>query len=73
MFGSPEAWRSCGQLSRSKGNSHWQGRIANVTDDSLELDLSTVKKRKNKSEASDRQEVTIAFSNILKANLVPEM
>jgi ribosome maturation factor RimP len=56
-----------------QGNSHWQGRIANVTDETLDLDLSTAKKRKNKKEAATGEKVTIAFSNILKANLVPEI
>ena len=56
-----------------EGNSHWQGRIANVHDDSLELDLSTVNKRKNKVAATAGKNVTIALSNILKANLVPEV
>jgi ribosome maturation factor RimP len=56
-----------------QGNSHWQGRITNVTNDTLDLDLSTVRKRKNKTEALAADKVTIAFSNILKANLVPEI
>ncbi len=56
-----------------QGNSHWQGRITNVTDETLDLDLSTTKKRKNKKETVAGKTVTIAFSNILKANLVPEI
>jgi ribosome maturation factor RimP len=56
-----------------QGNSHWQGRITNVTNDSLDLDVSTIRKRKNKAEAVAADKVTIAFSNILKANLVPEI
>jgi ribosome maturation factor RimP len=56
-----------------QGNSHWQGRIANVTNETLDLDLSTAKKKKNKKEAATGEKVTIAFSNILKANLVPEI
>ena len=55
------------------GNSHWQGRITNVTDETLDLDLSTVSKRKNKVEKVAGEKVTIAFSNILKANLIPEI
>ena len=55
------------------GNSHWQGRITNVTNETLDLDLSTIKKRKNKTEAVTGEKVTIAFSNILKANLIPEI
>ncbi len=55
------------------GNSHWQGRIANVTSETLDLDLSTMRKRKNKMETVAGEKVTIAFSNILKANLIPEV
>lgn len=55
------------------GNSHWQGRITNVTGETLDLDLSATKKRKNKKEAAAAENVTIPFSNILKANLVPEV
>ncbi len=55
------------------GNSHWQGRITNVTDETLDLDLSTMRKRKNKMETVAGEKVTIAFSNILKANLIPEV
>ncbi|MGH9615593.1 MAG: ribosome maturation factor RimP [Acidobacteriaceae bacterium] len=71
--------RFAGSLARLRtvepihGNSHWQGRIANVTDETLDLDLTTVKKRKNKKEAVMGETVTISFSNILKANLVPEV
>ncbi len=55
------------------GNSHWQGRITDVGSEALELDLSTVSKRKNKVEKTAETKVSIAFSNILKANLVPEI
>lgn len=56
-----------------EGNSHWQGRIAQVHCDLLELDLSTASKGKNKTAAGTGKMVTIALSNILKANLVPEV
>ena len=56
-----------------QGNSHWQGRIGNVTEETLDLDLSTVSKRKNKVETAVDTNITIAFSNILKANLIPEV
>ncbi len=55
------------------GNAHWQGRITSVSGDALELDLSTVSKRKNKVKAEARKKITIALSNISKANLVPEI
>lgn len=59
-----------------QGNSHWQGRITNVTDDTLDLDVSPprrVRKRRDKAEEVAPDKVTIAFSNISKANLVPEI
>lgn len=55
------------------GNSHWQGRIANVKNDVLELDLGTASKGKKKATAEPGKSVTIALSNILKANLIPEL
>ncbi|MGC1783997.1 MAG: ribosome maturation factor RimP [Acidobacteriaceae bacterium] len=54
-----------------EGNSHWQGRIVRVHDDVVEVDLSAAKKKKGKAAAE--KNVTIALSNILKANLVPEI
>ncbi|MEO6965353.1 MAG: ribosome maturation factor RimP [Acidobacteriaceae bacterium] len=56
-----------------QGNCHWQGRIENVTSESLDLDISTVSKRKNKVETAVDSSITIAISNILKANLIPEV
>lgn len=56
-----------------QGNCHWQGRIGNVTTEALDLDLSAVNKRKNKIGTAADNKITIAFSNILKANLVPEI
>jgi len=59
-----------------QGNSHWQGRITNVTNDTLDLDVSPprrVRNKNSKTETVAADKVTIAFSNILKANLVPEI
>ena len=55
-----------------EGNSHWQGRLAGIGDDGLELELSTAGRKKNKA-ANDSRKVVIALTNILKANLVPEL
>ena len=55
------------------GNSHWQGRIAGVGAGGFELDVSGVSKRKNKLDTVTEAKVPIAFSNIAKANLVPEV
>jgi ribosome maturation factor RimP len=56
-----------------EGNSHWQGRIARVSGETLELDLSTVSKRKNKAAAVPGKNVSIPLANIMKANLIPEV
>jgi ribosome maturation factor RimP len=57
-----------------EGNSHWQGRILKVSGEELELDLSTVSKRKSKAVAAAvGKNVIVALSNISKANLVPEV
>jgi len=55
-----------------EGNSHWQGRLAGIGDGGLELDLSTIGRKKNKAATDDRK-IVIAITNILKANLVPEV
>jgi ribosome maturation factor RimP len=56
-----------------EGNSQWQGRIANVGADSVELDVSAAVKRQKKAATASEKSVTIAFSNISRANLVPEL
>jgi ribosome maturation factor RimP len=55
------------------GNRHWQGRLTEVNSEGIVLDLTAVRQRSGKKGkvASETQE--IAFSNIEKANLIPEM
>lgn len=55
------------------GNSHWQGRITSVGQDELELDVTTGKTKKSKTERANEMKIIIPFSNVLKANLVPEI
>lgn len=55
-----------------RGNRHWQGRISAVGAEELELDCGAVSKRKNKASKTEETLVAIAFSNVAKANLVPE-
>jgi len=61
------------------GNRHWQGRIAQVSDTAVELELSgkrssRAKKGAERSAASSgKTEVEIALKNIEKAQLVPEI
>ncbi|HET9101207.1 MAG TPA: ribosome maturation factor RimP [Acidobacteriaceae bacterium] len=79
LYGRDDYVRFAGSLAKLRtiepvqGNAHWQGRITNVTDETLDLDVSPMRKRKKKTEAMAADTVTIAFSNILKANLVPEI
>lgn len=55
------------------GNSHWQGRITDIGSDGFELDIRSVSKRKNKLDKAAEAKIFIAFSNISRANLVPEI
>ena len=52
-------------------NRHWQGRLISTTADALTLDL-TATKQNSKSRKTGVSIVEIAFSNIEKAQLVPE-
>lgn len=54
-----------------EGNLYWQGRMVDVGSESLELEIASTKK-KGKATPVVEKHLTIAFSNILKANLVPE-
>ena len=57
------------------GNRHWQGRLTQVSDRGITLDLSALKQKskgKKASQAVNREGVEIEFSNIEKANLIPE-
>jgi ribosome maturation factor RimP len=55
------------------GNRHWHGRLTEVKDHTIVLDLSAVKQKgKSKKKDAANETVEIEFSNIEKANLVPE-
>ena len=58
------------------GNRHWQGRLTEVNEKSIRLDLGAGRRksaeRKSQSTASATQQVEIALHNIEKAQLVPE-
>ena len=56
------------------GNRQWRGRLTEVKDASIVLDLSAVEKSKSRKKAeAGAQSVEIALANIEKANLVPEI
>src|SRR6185437_225212 len=54
------------------GNAHWQGRIAGIENDVLELELSATGKKKKTANAEGKR-IQIPLASILKANLVPEV
>lgn len=54
------------------GNAHWQGRIAGIENDVLELELSATGKRK-KTASEEGKRIQIPLVSILKANLIPEV
>jgi ribosome maturation factor RimP len=55
------------------GNRHWQGRIEGVNETGIILDLKTAARRKTKKGAEAMPAIKLNFSNIEKANLIPEM
>ena len=57
------------------GNRHWQGRLTQVSDRGITLDLSALKQKgrsKKANRAGSEETVEIEFPNIEKANLIPE-
>jgi len=55
------------------GNRHWQGRLTEVNDKSIRLDLAASRQKvKARKQGSVLQDVEIALTNIEKAQLVPE-
>lgn len=78
LYGRADYERFAGSLIKVRliepieGNSHWQGRMVDVGSESLELEIASATKKKGKAVTAVKKHVTIAFSNILKANLVPE-
>lgn len=52
-------------------NRHFEGRLKAVNESQLTLELDAASKKKQKQQGAG--EVTIAFSNVEKANLVPEI
>jgi len=79
LYGEPDYRRFAGSLVKLQtfepvaGNRHWHGRLTEVKEHFLVLDLSAVKQRgKSKKKDSANVTVEIEFANIEKANLVPE-
>jgi len=55
------------------GNRHWQGKLIEVKPEGIVLDLTAKKQKGSKKASVPVQTVEIAFANIEKANLVPEI
>ena len=54
------------------GNRHWQGRLTQVSDHAITIDLSALK-QKGKAKKANQETSEIEISDIEKANLVPEI
>jgi ribosome maturation factor RimP len=54
------------------GNRHWQGRLTNVSNHAITIDLSALK-QKGKAKKANQETSEIEISNIERANLVPEI
>ncbi len=55
------------------GNRHWLGKLTEVKPEGIVLDLSAKKPKGKKKASPDGQTIEIAFTNIEKANLAPEI
>jgi ribosome maturation factor RimP len=55
------------------GNRHWLGKLSEVRPDGIVLDLTARKQKSSKKGHTPAQTVEIAFANIEKANLAPEI
>jgi ribosome maturation factor RimP len=54
------------------GNRHWQGRLTEVRESGIVLELPAVGRKSRKKGAMAEQTLEIAFADVEKANLVPE-
>ena len=55
------------------GNRHFEGRLRRFENDRFSLELTPRKRSKKHQEVEPGSEVEIAFSNVEKANLIPEL
>jgi len=79
LYGEPDYRRFAGSQVKFQtfepvaGNRHWHGRLTEVKEHSIVLDLSAMKQKgKSRKKDAANDTVEIEFSNIEKANLVPE-
>ena len=62
-----------GVTETSKGNRHFEGRMEKFENGLLTLDVTQAVSRKGRRSAGDSKTIEIAFDNIERANLVPEI
>lgn len=62
-----------GVTEKSKGNRHFEGRLRGFGDGTLTLDVTEASTRKGRRSAGDKKTVEIAYDNVERANLVPEI
>jgi ribosome maturation factor RimP len=55
------------------GNRHWLGKLTEVRPEGIVLDLTAKKQKAGKKGPAPVQTIEIAFANIEKANLAPEI
>jgi ribosome maturation factor RimP len=78
LYGLEDYRRFAGRLVKVRtiepvaGNRHWQGRLTQVSDHAITIDLSALK-QKGKAKKVNQETSEIEISNIEKANLVPEI
>jgi ribosome maturation factor RimP len=62
-----------GLTEKSKGNRHFEGRLQSFVDGTLTLDVTEAATRKGRRSAGDKKTIEIAYENVERANLVPEI
>jgi ribosome maturation factor RimP len=62
-----------GASETSKGNRHFEGRLEEFQNGTLTLDVTQAVSRKGRRSAGDKKTIEIAFDNVERANLVPEI
>jgi ribosome maturation factor RimP len=62
-----------GVTEKSKGNRHFEGRLQSFAEGTLTLDVTEASSRKGRRSAGDKKTVEIAYENVERANLVPEI
>lgn len=79
LYGESDYRRFAGSLVKLQtfepvaGNRHWQGRLTEVKEHALGLDISAVRQKGKNKKNPANETIEIEFANIEKANLVPEI